>query len=95
MVEMRSINRSQREAMVCPCQSFQSLFIQSYNSIPFSGPESIDVSNKLRDISDRIESAGDVGVGGGKVVSELVDEIRAAIAHFQVSNKIQTSHLHC
>ena len=90
MVETRFINRSQREAMVYLCQFFQPLFIQSYSLVPFSGPERIDADNKLRDISDRIESAGDMGVGGGKIVSELVDEIRTAIANFQVSNKAQT-----
>jgi len=90
MVEMRFVSRSQREAMVYPCLFFQSLFIQSYNLIPFSGPERINVDNKLRDIFNRIESAGYMGVGGGKVVSELVDEIRAAITNFQVSNKAQT-----
>jgi len=85
---MPFINHSQREAMVYSCQLLQPLFIQAHNSIPSSDPERINV-NKLQDISNRIENAGDMGMGGGKVVSELVDEIRAAIANFQVSNKSQ------
>ena len=44
------------------------------------------INGKLQDI----ESAGHMGSSDGKVVSELVDEIRAAITNCQVSNKART-----
>ena len=48
------------------------------------------IDNKLRDTFNRIEAAGCTGSDDGNIVSELVDEIRAAIANFQVSSKAQT-----
>jgi len=41
------------------------------------------INGKLQDI----ETAGHMGSNGGNVVSELVDEIRAAITNCQVSSK--------
>ena len=55
-----------------------------------SGLERINISNKLRDISGRIENTGDMGMNGGKVVSEPVDEIQTTTTNCQVSNKAQT-----
>ena len=45
------------------------------------------INDKLRDVSNRIENAGYMGSNDGKAVSELMDEIRAAIANRQVSSK--------
>ena len=53
-------------------------------------------NEKLRVISDRIENTGFMRSDDRKVVSELVDEIRAAIADRKVSNKAtRASDLDC
>ena len=39
-------------------------------------------------MSDRIENTGTIGGGDGKAISELVEEIRAAIADRKVSSKV-------
>ena len=45
------------------------------------------IKDKLRDGSDRVEKAGHLGRDDGKVVSELLVEIRAAVNDRQVSSK--------
>ena len=44
------------------------------------------MNDKLRVISDRIENTGSMGSNDGKVVSELVDKILAAVADRKVSS---------
>ena len=44
------------------------------------------MDEKLRDISDRVESMGSTGSKNEKVLAELVDEIRAAVSILRVSN---------
>lgn len=48
------------------------------------------INDKLRDIFNLIKNAGYIGSNNGKVVSELMDEIRAVITNCQVSSKAQT-----
>jgi hypothetical protein len=48
------------------------------------------VKNKLQDVSDRAENVGYMGSDDFKVVSELVDEIRAVIIDCKVSGETQT-----
>ena len=44
------------------------------------------MDDKLRDIADRIENMGSTGSSNEKVLSELVDEIRAAVSILRVSS---------
>ena len=44
------------------------------------------MDEKLRDVADRIENMGSTGSGNEKVLSELVDEIRAVVSILRVSN---------
>ena len=44
--------------------------------------------DKLRTVSDRIESTGSMGDDDGKVVSELVDKSLVAIVDRKVSSKV-------
>ena len=44
------------------------------------------MEDKLRDIADRIENMGSTGSGNEKVLSELVDEIRAVVSILRVSS---------
>ena len=44
------------------------------------------MDNKLRDMAYRIENMGSTGSGNEKVLSELVDEIRAVVGILRVSN---------
>ena len=44
------------------------------------------VDDKLRDMADRIENMGSTGSGNEKVLSELVDEIRAVVNILRVSS---------
>ena len=55
------------------------------HSILSSALEQID--DKLQEISNRIKNAGYMESNDGKAVSEIMDEIRAAIANRRVSNK--------
>ena len=49
------------------------------------------IKNKLRDMSDRIENPGYTeSTEGAKVVSQFMEEIRAAVADCQVSGKALT-----
>jgi len=54
-------------------------------SILFSALERIE--DMLRVVSDRVDNAGHLGRDDGKVVSELLVEIRAAVNDCQVSSK--------
>ena len=44
------------------------------------------MDDKLRDMADRIENMGSTGSGNEKVLSELVDEIRAVVSVLRVSS---------
>ena len=44
------------------------------------------MDEKLRDISDRVESMGSTGSKNEKVLGELVDEVRAAVSMLKVSS---------
>ena len=49
------------------------------------------IKDKFRDVSDRIGNPGYMGsTEGAKAVSQLIEEIRAAIADCQVSGNAQT-----
>ena len=44
------------------------------------------MDDKLRDMTNRIDNMGSTGGGNEKVLSELVDEIRAAVSILRVSS---------
>ena len=44
------------------------------------------MDEKLRDMADRIENMGSTGSRNEKVLSELVDEIRAVVSILRVSS---------
>ena len=48
------------------------------------------MDDKLRGMADRVDNMGSTGSGNEKVLSELVDEIRAAISILQVSSNSRT-----
>ena len=47
------------------------------------------MDEKLRDMADRIENMGSTGSGNEKLLSELVDEIRAVVSILRVSSNFR------
>ena len=80
---------SQHEPVPCSCPSFRLIPVEFHAEFSSSTLERF--KQKLQEVSDRIENAGYTGSdGGAEVVSQLMDEIRAAIADCQVSDEAQT-----
>ena len=86
---MRITDCSQHEAVPCSCPSFLPIPVGFHAEFSSSILERF--KEQLREVSDRFENTGYTGSDGdGEVVSQLMDEIRAAIVDCQVSDKVQT-----
>ena len=80
---------SQRGVVPYSCPSFRPIPVESHTEFSSSTLERF--KEKLQEVSDRIENAGYTGSDeDAEVVSQLMDEIRAAIVDCQVSDKAQT-----
>jgi len=86
-MEMWPVPSSQHGATRYLCQLFLSLAIQP-PLILFSALERI--GDKLQGVSGRVENAGRMEGDDAKVVSEVMDEIRAIIIDCKVSSEIST-----
>jgi len=86
---MRITDCSQQEPIPCSCLSFRPIPVEFHAEFSSSTLERF--KQKLQEVSDRIENAGYTGSNeDAEVVSQLMDEIRAAIVDCQVSDKAQT-----
>jgi len=86
---MRVTDCSRHEPVPCSCPSFPPIPIEFHTEFSSSTLERF--KEKLQEVSDRIENAGYTGSDeDAEVVSQLMDEIRAAIVDCQVSDKAQT-----
>jgi len=83
---MRITDYSQHEAVPCSCRSFRPIPVEFHAELSSSTLGRF--KEKLREVSNRIENAGYTGSEeDAEVVSQLMDEIRAAIVDCQVSDK--------
>jgi hypothetical protein len=86
---MRSTDCSQHEVVPCSRPSFRPLSVGFHTE--FSPAPWNDSRTSCEDVSNRIGNAGYTGSDEDvKAVSQLMDEIRAAIADCQVSSKVRT-----
>ena len=83
---MRITDCSQHEAVPCSCPSFRPVPVEFHTELSFSTLERF--KEKLQEVFDRIENAGYTGSDeDAEVVSQVMDEIRAAIVDCPVSGE--------
>jgi len=84
---MQVTDCSQHEPVPCSCPSLPPILVEFRTEFSSSTLERF--KEQLQEVSDRAENTGYTGSDGdGEVVSQLMDEIRAAIIDCQVSDKV-------